>query len=321
MDNIDLLHSNNYSYYALAKVEKLLFDLAEPTSDIKPIFILGAPRTGSTLLYQAVSSLFDLPYISNLTNNNFADFPIIGLALQRGVNVDISWNSQFGKTDGEFQPSEGSAVMSRWFGGGHPSQDVSTRILEGQEEHFLSTLTSVEALYNGRPLLIKNAWNCFRVSYLINTLPNARFIWIRRDIVDAAVSDLEARYLTKGTASDWNSATPSKWYELKKLPPHMQAVENQFEFNNAIRDALSKSQTTQASEIWYEDIIRAPDIEVHRLARFLGLPVKRNELRVSPNRDDRRKVSKDELQRIRAYVNNHASRFAKHLYNRSGRGK
>ena len=188
----------------MKQLERSLLDAAKAAvtrygadAGIETIFILGAPRTGSTLTYQAVCSRFGLPYIANFTNDYFSSIPIVGLALQKTISVDVAFGSHFGKTDGPFQPSEGSRLMVHWFGTGDPPALKAATIRAGLKQHFVDTIRAAAAIFAG-PLVIKNAWNCYRVPCLARTLPAARFIWIRRDIADAAKSDLGARYKTKG---------------------------------------------------------------------------------------------------------------------------
>ena len=76
-----------------------------------PVFVLGAPRTGSTVLYQIMINAFKKCYISNLTNRYFLETPILGMALADGQMFDVPLVSSYGKTDGRWGPSEGSAVM------------------------------------------------------------------------------------------------------------------------------------------------------------------------------------------------------------------
>ncbi len=194
----------------------------EPT----PVFILGAPRTGSTFLYQCLIAAYRLGYISNLTNDHFADAPILGWAIARGLpEPELAFESAFGKTRGALAPSEGSAIMQRWCGGGHPSELTSSGVLPDQRAHLRRTLAAAQLLQS-TPILIKNAWNCFRVSALAELLPGACFIWIRRDIEACALSDLEARVLVQGSPDVWNSASPRNLDELRKLPVWEQVVEN-----------------------------------------------------------------------------------------------
>jgi hypothetical protein len=290
--------------------ETLLQTFCADESTAGAIFILGAPRTGSTFLYQAMVHAFALPYISNFTNFNFPTNPIVGLAAQNGIRVDIGFQSSFGKTNGAFQPSEGSAVLMNWFGGGHPSQILSTQILDGKERHFHRTLAATESLCGG-PLLTKNPWNCFRANYLTQSLPSARFVWIRRDIRVAALSDLEARYITKnGDAHAWNSATPANIEQLLQLPPVQQVVENQIEFSKAISSALAKHAEGRWIEVWYEDLIADPQVSLDRIGALIKRSVQASyDQRSSIERAGRSLLAGDAAG-VYKYVASDASKFA-----------
>ena len=236
------------------------------------VFILGAPRTGSTFLYQALVSAYRLPFVDNMTNTFFSTMPTLGVVLGQGLRQAqrIRYASRYGKVDGLLQPSEGSAVMAHWFGGGHPSQVVSTRIREGLESHLTATLRVVQRTL-GAPLVIKNAWNCFRIEYLAAGLPEANFIWIRRDIGAAAKSDLAARYAVHGSPEVWNSATPANVETLRSQPYWEQVVENQYEFSKAISTGLGRMTEERWMDVWYEDLTANPQAILDALGRRLAL--------------------------------------------------
>ena len=286
MEIRNLTHSKDGSVRARTDLEVALLesllggrDAVEPTT----LFILGAPRTGSTVLYQTIGSRFELPYIANITNDHFPRMPIVGLAIQKAMPVRVAFTSRYGKTKGPFQPSEGSAVLAHWFGGGHPSALVSNSLLDGMSDHFVTTLAAAECLFE-RPLVFKNPWNCFRIRCLAETLPRARFVWIRRDIAAAAKSDLAARYVTKGSPTAWNSATPANVDDLRKLPPAGQVVENQREINAAIGKGLRAHAAGRWSQVWYEDFCRNPDDVLNDLADALGMTsvTERMEIELAP---------------------------------------
>ncbi|WP_259781272.1 sulfotransferase [Aestuariispira ectoiniformans] len=255
----------------LPKMEKLLFETFLPsscgdTSTAPVVFILASPRTGSTFLYQSLVAALGLPYFDNNTNEHFAETPMIGLTIRAAIgDVPISFESSFGKTGGAWQPSEASAIMTNWFGGGHPSETVSARIQEGKLSHIVKTFQSAYALFS-KPFLIKNAWNCFRVQQIREIFPNAAFIWLKRDIADAASSDLAARYVTKGDPLAWNSATPRNYDDLLKRPYYEQVVENQYEFGRALSESLNDLPSQRFVEVWYEDLKQDFEGEIRRIA-------------------------------------------------------
>jgi hypothetical protein len=288
----------------------------------RPLFILGSPRTGSTFLYQAMAAAFELPFVANLTNDLYAETPIVGLSIQAAwpQHELLSADSRYGKTKGPFQPSEGSGLMRRWFGGGHPSELVSREVLADQVAHIQETLRAADRLF-GRPLLIKNAWNCFRISALARLFPQAAFIWIRRDIEASALSDLNARYAVQGDPLSWNSATPRNVDILRTRPYWEQVVENQAEFARAITDGFSQLAQRRTAVVWYEDLCADPSTELDRLAGELDVLAGMTARRVLPVRradETYEALGVDDRARLAGYLASQEERLFDHVYR--GRG-
>ena len=185
------------------------------SNNLPCVFVLGSPRTGSTLLYQFLINHFRFHYPTNLFNDHFCEAPVSGAHFERGVTREgfVPYESRYGKTKGPFGPSEASCFFKKWFGGEHPSEISSKEPLPGMEELMLETFSALHGL-SGIPLLFKTAWNCFRVKALARLFPSSSFVWIRRDIAQAARSDLEAR-ARRGGYDVWNSATPANHLEIQ----------------------------------------------------------------------------------------------------------
>lgn len=283
------------------------------------LFILGSPRTGSTFLYQALCSTFMLPYIDNLTNRAFATTPIVGLLLGWTLRSKepMAFTSSYGKVEGLAQPSEGSALMAHWFGGAHPSQVESARILPGREAHLRDTLAAVHFFLDA-PLAIKNAWNCFRVDAIAAALPDAAFVWIRRDIRAAAKSDLAARYSVQKDPRAWNSATPANVDELRKRPPAEQVVENQFEFGRAIASSFAALPPGRRVTLWYEDLLEDPRVQIARIGEALSLLKGRRAATAQPmaRREGPAALSPQEAAAVDRYVEGEPRRFADYTRSR-----
>jgi hypothetical protein len=291
----------------------LLDGVAEP-AEAPAVFILGSPRTGSTPFYQMVVKHFRLPYPCNLCNDAFAEQPIVSGPLLAQVldRIDIAVTSAYGKTRGAFQPSEGSLLMRHWFGGEHPAQTRSNKLLPGKREHFQKTIAAVHRLFTA-PVVIKNAWNCFRIADIARQLPRAYFLWIRRDIGKSALSDLAARYTVQGDPNCWNSATPARVEELRRLPYVAQVVENQYEFSRAIRAGLETSAAGRWADVWYEDLLADPDKVLRRLGDQMRAVLPSWESRpVSLGKKDRaqRDLRTGDEERLQHYIAEHRERFA-----------
>jgi hypothetical protein len=307
---------------ALEKTETLLFekyvDYAS-CADTALVFIVASPRTGSTLIYQMLINLFDFFYFSNFVAANYAEFPAVGAALDLLANPrqPVDYQSNHGKTRGDFGPSEASAVFRNWFGGFHPSQLRSAEVLFGKKEHMLFSLNAIFNLTR-KPILTKNAWNCFRIKEVSRMLPNLLFIWVRRDIAKSAVSDLEARY-RRGGPNIWNSATTANYQEIQRLPYWEQVVEQQYEYNRSLGEDLRTFGRDRYVEVWYEDLCANPARELERLNNhFLvhSFPATLKKRQV-PKLELSRGPSdlNEDYSRVVQYVKANADRFREYLFN------
>ena len=212
------------------------------------IHILGAPRTGSTLMYQLVINFFHVNYFANNgTIRNTDDMP-------------VPYVSEFGKTQDAHEPSEASYVLKRWFG-----EDKDTC------PHKRTEMMNICEYH--KPLVFKNVWNIYRVDEWVHLFPDVQFIWIQRDVQDAAASDLKAR---KETGCGLNNAY-RKFSErdLSNLPEHVQVFEQQRDMNKTIEVGLANKSFIQ---IWYNDLCTQTRWELSRLQRFLNAEYRDREI-------------------------------------------
>lgn len=306
---------------ALKESEQLLFQKFSNTDSLNKlplVFILGSPRTGSTLVYQLMVNFFNFFYFSNFINNYFYEFPIVGATLELQLNprTSVNYKSKYGKTEGLFEPSEASWVFKNWFGDKHPSQLCSSTVLPEKEAHLTVTFNGISHL-SGMPILTKNAWNCFRIQELTRLFPNIHFIWLRRDIAVSALSDLEARR-RRGSPDIWNSATTANYQSIQKLPYWEQVVEQQYEYNKSIGEDLRRFSRGQYLEIWYEDVCEHPKEELAKVDEYFqlwSLPIQL-ENRPLPllSRSKGPDGLDDDYEKIRQYILHNYDRFEQYIY-------
>ena len=258
----------------LAALDEVIGPVADDLDgEPSPIVIVHAPRAGSTLLYQLFVLGAAVDYLPNLVNGLTPTTPLVGLALRAGVGAwaPVSYGSRFGKTEGPWGPSEASNVHVVWFGGGHPSEVVSSNFCSPAAAAAMRrTLQGARGL-SGAELVLKNAWNSFRIQAIAEEFPSARFVWLRRDVREAASSDLLARWITKGDLESWNSATPARVEDLRRLEPWHQCVENQLAFAQSISAALSGLDPHRWVSVWYEDLVTDPSAVMGSLCQRLGV--------------------------------------------------
>ena len=305
---------------AIRKTEELLFEKFSRGLDIQEvplIFILASPRAGSTVIYQMLINAFNFFYFSNFINDFFPEYPVIAAALNSMINTrpEVSYKSTYGKTRSQGGPSEASCVFRNWFGGEHPSQTKSRKVIPEKEKHLVLTMKSIIKL-TGLPILTKNAWNCFRIQELIRLFPNIHFLWVRRDIRASAISDLEARY-RRGGPTVWNSATTANYREIQKRPYWEQVVEQQYEYNKWVANDLEAFSHGQYIEVNYEDICGHPKRELERISRYFAsqsLPIclRNKQIPVLTHSQGPSGLEED-YAKIVSYVKANSDRFKRYL--------
>ncbi|MHA1386482.1 MAG: sulfotransferase family protein [Candidatus Helarchaeota archaeon] len=137
-----------------------------------PIFIIGLPRSGSTLLYQLLTHYFKVAYFSNLSSTFYtypATITYLTLPFHKKYKLK-SFESNYGFTSGLFAPSEAGAVYRYWFG--------ETRT---QKEKIYKTCVKISDMLQ-RPFVWKNLNLSYKIDELSKIFPDALFVLIERDL-------------------------------------------------------------------------------------------------------------------------------------------
>ena len=279
-----------------------------------PIFILSAPRTGSTYFFQFLINNFNLGYISNIVNQQGEETIIEEFEKYQKIAIKkVNFDSKFGKTFGENQPSEASNFFRKWFGGDHPSETNSLDFLTGKVKEFVTVMEQLQHANNGMPLLFKNTWNCYRIVALSRALPNAKFVWLKRDIFKAGKSDLLARKITKGSTTAWTSATPKNVAFLKTLMPEYQVLENQYHLNEKVKTDLNNLDPKCFCEFWFEDVLQKPDLVMEYLRDLFDLKSETIITGVQSKKDDNF-LSHRSIDLMKNYINENRLKFSEYEY-------
>lgn len=255
------------------------------------IFILGAPRSGSTALCQAMLSSFCLGYLSNLMYL----FPsrmstIVRLTKHKILTSKNIKESDLGFIGGLNSPSECGRLFSFWFDDGNfekKSMDI---------EKTFSYLSSVFQ----KPLLFKNLNNAFRVHKLKALFPSSKFIFIKRDPIYTCQSILLSRKKESKSYCEWWSVRPPGFEELLKESPFVQVAWQVFMIEKAILDALA--QDLSLVSVQYERFCNSPQLEIEKIGQKLNLKHRqtRSDLSKIFNKDTRKISNKDWISLERA---------------------
>lgn len=236
--------------------------------DYPPVFIIGAPRSGSTLLYQILVNTFKFGYLTNLHCRFYGAPYLLQTSFGRWLPESAApYSSSFGRSVGLMSPSECGQFWYRWFR--HypqfvPMEDTSIESLRSLR-HVLVGLTSTFGL----PMLFKNMLCALRLEPLSALLPEARFVFIRRNPLWTAQSLLLARQQLHGDKGIWWSMEPPDIEFLRTLPPEEQVVRQIDSIHRLIRIAAQAIGEEHFLEIRYEDLCQDTRGTMERTRAFL----------------------------------------------------
>lgn len=217
-----------------------------------PVFIVGSPRSGSTILYQMVTYSIDCIYIDNFIcpwhHTIYAGFYLSDIVFREKSHANFS--SRYGNTSSWTSPSECQGLWYNWFPKDHDHVD-----LEDIDSNTITSLKiTVTALLNRykRNLVIKNLSCGHRIRVLSKVFPNAKFINIKRDPFFTVQSLLLARRSLSIADDGWWSVKPKNYEDLINLPL-VEKLVAQVYFNECqIEEDLRGLQESNVYSVNYE---------------------------------------------------------------------
>lgn len=186
---------------------------------LAPIFVIGLPRVGSTLVYHALVRRFGLSYLCNAA----ASFPRTPVTATAGLRCCIpvtpgaDFRNRYGVTPGWTGPAQGREMWGRWFPA--DQSHVGPGVLDvAARAEIRGTVAGIESAF-GLPFVNKAQGNAVRVHALCETFEDALFVRVNRDHLTVAESILRGRRECFGDEHKWFSAKPSNVSALLPLDP------------------------------------------------------------------------------------------------------
>ncbi len=171
-----------------------------------PVFIVGPPRSGTTLLYESLVTRYCFAYFSNLADQ-FHLAPVaataFGIFLVRGWRGEFE--SRYGHIAGWGAPSEAGRIWDRWL----PSPRRNRTDSAKAEKQLQTTIFALSGLFDA-PFINKNVMLSMHIGLLSRVFENPVFIRVTRDPVENVRSILRAQEDGIGPFVDgWWSVRPT----------------------------------------------------------------------------------------------------------------
>ncbi len=237
-----------------------------------PLFIVGPPRSGTTLLYQLLIARFKLGYISNIAAFS-PKAPLIGSKIANMIvtNKINNFSSKYGRTKGLNQPHEFGAFWRRWFPAGEneiPPYAYVPWESKIDLRELRSEIVALTEFFNA-PMVFKIVENSFRLAPLSQIFPEALFLICKRNPLDIAQSILKMRVNRLGTKDKWIAVKPKEYERIKDYPYYLQISYQIYYTYKQIYEDADKIGVHRFLEVHYEDVCKDVHSELERIKRFV----------------------------------------------------
>lgn len=244
----------------------------DPATHTGIVFIVGAPRTGSTLLYQILTNMLNVGYLSNLSNLFYHSL-LSGMMLHErifGARPHNNFSSDNGRTRRWIDVNESGKFWYQWYPRDVPK--LTNEILSGIDFSPMVGIIRNIQLKLKKPLVFKNQTSSQRVRSLACLFPDSIFVHVIRDPQLVAGSIIRQRRRFLGSQQKWYSFKPENYEEIKDLDYVEQVVRQIHGVDGMIRSAFDELNTNRCMTVRYENLDKMwPDITrevLKKLSRF-----------------------------------------------------
>lgn len=234
------------------------------------LFVVGPPRSGSTLMMQWLAATGAFAYPTNLISR-FYEAPSVGARIQQlltapefnfrdelfDLGPEITFSSTLGKTKGALQPNEFWYFWRRFLPNVEPRQLTDAELEQVHGRGFAAELAALEAVFD-RPLALKALILQLNLPFLSDLLDHALFLYLRRNPLYNIQSLLQAREQYFGDRRRWYSIRPPAYEKLKSLPPVAQVAGQVYDTNEAIEAGLRQLPVERQIRLSYEHFCADP---------------------------------------------------------------
>lgn len=235
------------------------------------LLVIGAPRSGSTLMTQWLANMGQFAYPTNFLSR-FYRAPYLGALIQQMLTephlqfrdefketsgTRLSFESNLGKTSGIMAPNEFWYFWRRFFTHDEIHYLESAALEQVDTVTMNAELAALEAAF-AKPLVMKGMILGQNAEYLDQIFDRIVFVYTRREPFYCVQSLLQARRKFSGTIEEWYSLRPREYSQLKTMDPYLQVAGQVHYLNRRIEEALATLHPERHLTVDYEDFCQQP---------------------------------------------------------------
>lgn len=223
------------------------------------LHVIGAPRSGTTLLTQLIASHLNVGYVNNLIAA-FWRAPVYGIRLSKKLlprRLPSSYMSDFGRTYGIHEPHEYGYFWSSLLGYEEMLQQDDSFEQRIDWQRVRLVLTNMTHAFGG-PVVFKSVLLGWHVARMQEILRKSYFARIRREPTQNAISLLRTRKEFLGSAEKWFSMKPAEYGWLKNEPYWRQVAGQVYYVEKSVTEQIQESGGHNVLEVTYEELCQDP---------------------------------------------------------------
>lgn len=248
-----------------------LFTRDDGTTVGPPLFIVGAPRSGTSLTYQMITQQLKVGYLISVMNYLFGA-PNLLLKIMKPLlgRPRPVFESAYGKTPGVLAPAENGNFWFRWFPkDGEQGHYVNPSGLSPESYAGMKRAVDSMARIFGRPMVFKSVYLSLATAALARIFPQARFVFVQRDVFYICQSLLLARLDRPNPAAWWSVKIPG-YRGLLSEPVWRQVTDQVFHADRILERDLARYAAGRYLKLRYEDLCLDPRANIRKLCQWLG---------------------------------------------------
>lgn len=232
--------------------------------------VIGCPRSGTTLLFQALAMSGGFAYPSNLLER-FAYAPYFGARIQQmlldpefdyreelaDLRSEVGFSSTLGRTKGALAVSEFYHFWRRFLPVFDPQHIPDDRLSEVGVDAFRAELASLEDAF-GKPWVCKGIMAQFNLPFFAERMPELLFLYISRPPIYLMQSIYKARQKYYGSPDIWWSVKPREYDRLATMSPVDQVAGQVYYTVRAIERGLDAVDPQRVVRVAYDEFCQRP---------------------------------------------------------------
>ena len=225
------------------------------------VFVVGLPRSGTTLMTQLLARGLDIGYINNFTAR-FWLAPVTGIKLSNiiyGNKTDISFSSKYAATPGVSDVHEFGYFWRYWLKKDNIGQILKSKEIENEIEwdKLRRTILNMHQAF-GKGWMCKNIYGSYHIARMQWLLKKSIFVYIERDPLDVAISIHDARKKFFEDTSLWWSTIPLEYEELRKKPAVEQIAGQVQHLRAFYKKEFENTDQDRYIRVHYDDVCKDP---------------------------------------------------------------